>query len=105
MFYILATLHGDGVYFAVFASYSCRKQYSVPDANNIKRIYYCRVLTGDFMKGASGMRVPPPNKDRGKHCVFNSVVDDMDENKREMFVIFHDAQAYPEYLIYFKVDN
>lgn len=99
---ISATKFGDGVYFAVNARYSCRNMYSKPDSSGIQRIYYCRVLTGEFTKGAEGMRVPPTNPARGPHGLFDSVVDDMDEAKRQMFVIFHDTQAYPEFLLHFK---
>lgn len=96
-----ATKFGDGVYFAVNAEYSCMKTYSAPDRNGVKRMYYCKVLTGDYALGEEGMRVPPANPKRGRHYIYNSVVNDL--LTPDMFVIFHDSQAYPEYLIYFKL--
>jgi hypothetical protein len=59
VFFLIATAHGDGVYFATFASYSVQDTYSVPDSNGNKRIYMCKVLTGQFTNGNRGMRIPP----------------------------------------------
>lgn len=98
-----ATKFGQGVYFAVDAEYSCRRLYSKPDGNGVQRIYFCRVLTGDYEQGDEDMRVPPINTSKGRNFRFHSVVDNM--RKPSMYVIFHDSQAYPEYLIYFKRTN
>lgn len=87
------------MYFAVNASYSCQGQYSRPDTVGIRRIYFCRVLTGDFTIGKHGMRVPPV-KQAGSHDLFDSVVNNV--SSPIMFIIFNDTQAYPEYLIHFK---
>ncbi|XP_053373223.1 protein mono-ADP-ribosyltransferase PARP14-like [Mercenaria mercenaria] len=95
-----ATAYGNGVYFAVDASYSCSETYSRPNRNGIKRMYYCRVLSGEYAKGESGMKVPPPKPSGGHHALFDSVVNNM--MNPNMFVIFHDTQACPEYLIQFK---
>ena len=91
------TFYGDGVYFAVNANYSCQDQYSRPDNNGIKRLYYCHVLTGEYAQGKKGMRVPPS---KGGVAVYDSVVESI--NSPGMFVIFNDTQAYPEYIISFK---
>lgn len=96
-------VHGNGVYFAVNASYSARDQYSPRDFNRNKRIYRCRVLTGEFCQGAQGMKVPPnkPNPGAGTtHILYDSVVDNV--RNPGIFVIFNDTQAYPEYLITFQ---
>lgn len=96
---IAATFYGDGVYFAVNANYSCSNTYARPDASGVKRVYYCRVLTGVFCQGKQGMRVPPA-KAAGSSALYDSVVDN--PNGPGMYIIFHDTQAYPEYLVSFK---
>ncbi|XP_061082720.1 poly(ADP-ribose) polymerase family member 14-related sequence 1 isoform X2 [Conger conger] len=92
-----AAAFGNGTYFAVGANYSAQNTYSVPDAQGQKYMYLCRVLTGDFTNGRSGMIVPPP-KSNASHVLYNSVTD----NAASMFIIFNDIQAYPEYLITFR---
>ncbi|KAJ8320639.1 hypothetical protein KUTeg_002226 [Tegillarca granosa] len=98
-----AVVHGNGVYFAAHASYSCRPTYSPPDPGTGQRhIYQCKVLTGEFAQGQSGMRVPPnkpSTSGAASHILYDSVVDDI--NKPGIFVIFNDTQAYPEYHIIF----
>ncbi|KAK3595882.1 hypothetical protein CHS0354_014712 [Potamilus streckersoni] len=90
---------GNGVYFAVHASYSVRG-YAAPDSNGDKRIYQCRVLTSDYTQGQSGIRMPPSKSPTQPHILYDSVVDNT--QSPSMFVIFHDAQAYPDYIITFK---
>ncbi|XP_075912554.1 protein mono-ADP-ribosyltransferase PARP14-like [Petromyzon marinus] len=96
-----AVVYGNGVYFAVNASYSANYKYSPPDANGRKWIYRARVLTGDYTLGTKGMIEPPP-KDLSvsSALLYDSVTDDKNP---EVFVIFNDTQAYPEYLIQFKL--
>ncbi|XP_052226217.1 protein mono-ADP-ribosyltransferase PARP14-like isoform X1 [Dreissena polymorpha] len=92
-----ATVHGDGVYFAVNSAYSCSNTYSRPDANGVKKIYYCAVLTGEFTAGRGGMRVPPPKPSGGQNALYDSVTDNT--VNPTMFIIFNDTQAYPLYII------
>ncbi|XP_075904598.1 poly(ADP-ribose) polymerase family member 14-related sequence 1 isoform X2 [Nelusetta ayraudi] len=92
-----AACYGNGSYFAVKASYSAQDTYAKPNPNGEKFVYVCRVLSGEFALGKQGM-VEPPIK--ASTLLFDSVVDNM--TKPSMFVIFHDANAYPEYLITFK---
>ncbi|KAL3863200.1 hypothetical protein ACJMK2_004966 [Sinanodonta woodiana] len=94
-----ATLYGDGVYFAKESYYSARDLYSPPDAAGNKKVYLSKVLTGKYAVGTKGMRVPPPLVP-GRPELHDSVVDDI--KTPFIFVIFHDTQAYPEYLITFK---
>uniref|UniRef100_A0A8C5BGJ7 Poly [ADP-ribose] polymerase n=1 Tax=Gadus morhua TaxID=8049 RepID=A0A8C5BGJ7_GADMO len=93
-----AACYGNGTYFAINANYSAQDTYSKPDAQGQKCVYLCRVLTGDFTKGTQGMLVPPTKASSALH--YDSVVNDI--NSIQMFVIFHDTHAYPEYLITFK---
>ncbi|KAM9804519.1 poly(ADP-ribose) polymerase family member 14-related sequence 1 [Neosynchiropus ocellatus] len=89
---------GNGVYMAVSASYSAHDTYSKPDVNGERCMYLCRVLTGDYTLGQQHMKVPPAKTNSSQK--YDSVVNDM--QNPAMFVIFHDSQAYPEYLISFK---
>nr|XP_017213521.2 poly [ADP-ribose] polymerase 14 isoform X1 [Danio rerio] len=91
-------MYGKGSYFAVDPSYSA-KGYSKPDAKGHKRMYLAKVLVGDFTRGNSGLLVPPA-KSSSSADLYNSVTNDV--NNPTMFVIFHDVQAYPEYLITFQ---
>uniref|UniRef100_A0A3P9JSG3 Poly [ADP-ribose] polymerase n=1 Tax=Oryzias latipes TaxID=8090 RepID=A0A3P9JSG3_ORYLA len=94
-----AAYFGNGTYFAVNASYSAQDTYSKPNANGEKIMYLCRVLTGDYTLGQQHM-IAPPAKSSLSIELFDSVVDKV--ANPSMFVIFHDTQAYPEYLITFK---
>ncbi|RMC22812.1 hypothetical protein DUI87_00183 [Hirundo rustica rustica] len=68
-----ATLYGLGVYFfAARAAVSARDRYSPPGAGGAKFVFVAKVLTGD-------------------------VVDD--PRRPDVFVIFNDTQAYPQYLV------
>lgn len=91
-------MFGRGVYFAVNADYSADR-YSPVDASGLKRVYVARVLTGRFTVGSSAMKAPPPRGSDPTDC-FNSLVDN--QQQPSMFIIFHDDQAYPEYLITFR---
>uniref|UniRef100_A0A3P9Q332 Poly [ADP-ribose] polymerase n=1 Tax=Poecilia reticulata TaxID=8081 RepID=A0A3P9Q332_POERE len=93
-----ATCYGKGSYFAVKADYSAQDTYSKPNAKGEKFMYLCRVLTGDYTLGQKDM-IAPPSKGSGVH-MYDSVVNDM--TNPSMFIVFHDIQAYPEYLITFK---
>ncbi|XP_050970591.1 protein mono-ADP-ribosyltransferase PARP14 [Labeo rohita] len=92
-----ATVYGHGTYFAVNASYSAQTMYAVPAADGTQLMFVARVLTGHYAQGQADMRTPPV---RVAPDLYDSVVDD--EVNPSMFVVFHDCQAYPEYLITFK---
>ncbi|XP_036451403.1 protein mono-ADP-ribosyltransferase PARP14-like [Colossoma macropomum] len=91
-------MYGNGVYFAVDPSYSARG-YSRPDQFGRKRMYLARVLVGDYTRGRAGLISPPP-----KSFIATDLYDSVTDNQQNpsMFVIFHDVQAYPEYLITFQ---
>lgn len=63
-------------------------------------MFVARVLTGVFTQGQSDMMVPPPRGNQQAHDRYDSVVDRVDNPN--MFVVFHDDQAYADYLITFK---
>lgn len=97
---IVGTRYGKGCYFARDSRYSAQHGYSTPDSNGYQRMYYARVLVGDYTNGNSELRTPPPRDPSNPVKTFNSVVDD--EQDPQIFVVFYDAQSYPEYLITFK---
>ena len=95
-----ATAYGQGVYFATDASYSVK--YCTADANGQMQMYFARVLTGEYTRGNSAVRTPPFKNDPNNPLIrYDSTV-----NKTEnpsIFVIYNDNQAYPEYIVTFKM--
>lgn len=96
---ILATMYGNGVYFASDASYSAQSTYSPPDSNGFRYMYLAKVLVGEYTVGRKGL-LTPPAKDKDPTDTFDSVVDQIPNPG--IFVAFYDWQCYPEYLITFK---
>ena len=101
-----ATAYGRGIYFARDASYSASDTYSPPDDEGVKHMYRAKVLAGMTTLGDSSMVEPPPRPDgRGN---YDSTCDDSrcgDGDARgcpAITVVYHDAQAYAEYLIRFR---
>jgi Poly(ADP-ribose) polymerase catalytic domain len=94
-----ATAYGKGVYFARDFFYSSHDQYSPPDRNKIKYVFQCRVLTGQFVLGFPDF-VEPPIRDKKTSVLYDTVVDH--PKCPSIFVVFHDAQAYPEYIVSFR---
>lgn len=95
--YFHLVLYGKGVYFAVNAEYSASR-YCPADASGLRRLYVARVLTGRYTLGEPSMKKTPARGGDPTDC-FDSLVDN--QQQPTMFVIFHDDQAYPEYLITF----
>eukprot|EP00912_Choanoflagellata_sp_UC4_P001709 UC4_evm1s1092 len=91
---------GRGVYFALKSSYSSHPQYAKPDEKGIQRMFMCRILVGHFCMGVNGQRVPDVRIEES-HTLYDSTTDNMNPERRQMFVTYHDAQAYPEYIIEF----
>ncbi|XP_002732880.1 protein mono-ADP-ribosyltransferase PARP14-like [Saccoglossus kowalevskii] len=90
---------GAGVYFAVKSGYSMKTYFSPVDGTGHRYIFQVKVLVGKWAKGKADMK-EPPLKDANGTDRFDTTVDN--ETNPSMFVIFHDDQAYPEYLITFK---
>ncbi|XP_026883853.2 protein mono-ADP-ribosyltransferase PARP14-like isoform X1 [Electrophorus electricus] len=91
-------MYGNGVYFAVDPAYSAQG-YSKADTQGHKRMFLARVLVGEYTKGKSTF-LAPPAKSNSSIDLYDSVTDN--QQNPSMFVIFHDVQAYPEYLIIFQ---
>jgi poly [ADP-ribose] polymerase 10/14/15 len=83
----LGTAYGKGVYFSSNAAYS--HGYATPKANGERCMFVARVLIGKTTPGNSSMKTQPIG--------FDSTTDG-----NHIFVIYHDAQAYGEYLITYK---
>uniref|UniRef100_A0A8B9GKG8 Poly [ADP-ribose] polymerase n=1 Tax=Amazona collaria TaxID=241587 RepID=A0A8B9GKG8_9PSIT len=90
---------GNGTYFAVKASYSANATYSTPDMDGKKYMYLARVLVGEYSLGRKGSIIPAAKNTSNSTDLFDSSTDNV--KQPSIFVIFHDAQAYPEYLITF----
>ena len=95
VFFIIGSRYGKGVYFARDASKSL--PYADP-AGGPRYMYLARVLVGRYCQGGREMKAPPPINSTGS--LYDSTVDKPVDP--EIFVIFHDTQCYPEYLITFK---
>ena len=98
------TWFGEGVYFASDASYSSRGWLSGAQNTGPKRgyVFSVRAVTGHYTRGNPKMRFLPPIDPAKPLILFDSAVDKL-QNPVE-FVIFHDTQAYPEYLITFSAN-
>ncbi|CAF3986264.1 unnamed protein product [Adineta steineri] len=81
------TKYGVGVYFSSYASYS--HSYADPNSNAERCMFMARVLIGKTTRGNTSIKSPPVG--------FDSTTDG-----KHIFVIYHDAQAFAEYLITYK---
>lgn len=79
------------MYFAENSSYSVN--YATPSLQGDRSMYIVRVLTGISTPSNAAMNFLPNQP--GKNVPFDSGC------ASGIFIIFHDAQAYPEYLITF----
>ena len=94
-----AVRFGKGVYFANSSNYS--DNYAKADAQGVKRMFLCRVVVGEFCLGHNAQPVPDERLPVS-HVLFDSTTDNMTDARRNMFVVYNDAQAYPEYLIEYR---
>lgn len=65
-------------------------------------MFVCSVIIGEYTKGTPEMKVAPPLTPGSKE-VYDTLVDNV--KTPTIFVAMTDAQAYPEYLIKFKIDK
>ncbi|XP_070582463.1 uncharacterized protein [Erythrolamprus reginae] len=89
-------LYGQGIYFAVAAGQSA--SYAQPDSEGLQYVFQARVLTGEYACGKQNMFLPPMKENGNDH--YDSLVDIV--SRPNIFVIFFDDHAYPEYLITFR---
>ena len=93
-----ATAYGKGVYFARDAQYSAHRTYSVPNSQGHQFIFMARVTIGEYCRGRRDV-LTPDVRDAASHQLYDSTVDNV--TNPSLYVTYHDAQAYPEYLICF----
>jgi len=86
-------LLGKGIYFAENASYSTAYVQSLQtDIGTIGIMLICRVLLGKITVGSSGITCAPQG--------YNSV-SWTDGNPGDIYAVFNNFQAYPEFIIYY----
>lgn len=71
--------------------------YSTQGFEGRKHMYQCKVLVGHSTLGSPGMKVLPKRDGKVR---FDSATDGV--LNPEMYIIFSDTQAYPEYLVTFQ---
>ena len=97
VFYLPDNYYGDGVPFTS----AFHSTETSPDSRGRGYVYLCLVLTGKYTIGARGLKEPPEKNAQKPGDRYDSVASDTTDNPH-LFVIFHDTQAYPEYLVTFK---
>ena len=91
---------GAGCYFSTTAGFASQEKYCPTNSNGERVMILVRVITGRFCLGKKSFKSPPTTKDESGCIVkYNSVTDNM-ENP-QMFCVFEDAAAYPDYVIKF----
>jgi len=83
----VGTLYGCGVYFHAHAKYS--HDYTKLGVSGERTMFLARVLIGKTCIGNPSMKVPPEGFDTTT-------------NGDHIFVVYHDAAAYGEYLITYR---
>lgn len=87
------------MYFARDSSYSAHPTYSHPDENGIQRMFAVRLAIGEVCIGHKDQLVPDVRIPETMQ-LYDTTTNDKD--KPILWVVYHDAQAYPEYLVEFK---
>jgi len=105
-----ATFYGKGCYFARDAGYSADYSGQIPNRPDVFQMLACRVAVGEYCQGVADSITPggtPFGNFRiaDKKVLYDSAVRNIKEKDPrgpQMIVTFHDAQAYPEYLLTFQ---
>ena len=72
--------------------------YSSTEGADLKYMYLARVLVGEYAKGQPGLKTPPKRHGFSTE-MYDSTVNNL--SNPSIFVIYHDSQSYPEYLLEF----
>ena len=61
----------------------------------MKQMFLCRVAVGEYCLGKDGQNAPDERHTLNihRHILYDSTTDNMEDNRRHMFVVYHDAQA------------
>ncbi len=91
---------GQANYFAVNASYS--DGYHHPTSNGVKQMFFAKVMIGNtiFCPPDSKLKMPPIINPAKPTEHYDSVQGNT--NGSDVFMIYTNKQAYPEYLISYK---
>ena len=84
------------MYFARDAIYSAG--YTGTNGGS-RYMYLARVLVGRYCQGRPSLIAPPSRDPKSPELLYDSVVDN--ERNPTIFVVFHDSNCFPEYLITF----
>ena len=79
-------------------SYSTYPLYCRPDSEGIQSCFLVRAVVGEFCKANEDDRTPGV-RDAAKNILYDSTVDNL--QNPSIFVLYHDAQTYPEYIVRF----
>jgi hypothetical protein len=87
----------------------------MPDSHGVRHLFVCRVMVGETSQGYNEQLVPEVRVEATQQQ-YDSTTDKIDSPEpndsnpgqygssvRQMYVTYHDAQAYPEYLIEYKI--
>ena len=106
-----AVRFGKGVYFSLTSGYANELTTSF-GSGKTKRLFVCRVLKGETSQGNDEQLVPEI-RERATNTLYDSTTDAYDQCEpgqngtspdsrsgvRNMYAVYHDAQAYPEYMV------
>lgn len=104
---------GIGIYFAVNASYS-KNGYAHNNNDGSKCIFYCRVLLGDViqLQSDNSLRIPPLKDSNNLNSSSNKLFTNERYNTvggftngSQVYIIYENSRAYPQYLINFKENS
>ena len=105
MRYSNSGMWGQGIYFAVNASYS-KNGYSFKNNDGTKSIFYAKVALGEFvqLQPNHSYRIPPEKPDKKKFAVerYDSIKGNTGGS--DIFIVYENSRAYPSYLITFGID-
>lgn len=74
--------------------------YSPADSAGNRYMYLTSVLVGEYTAGQGNMITPPAKNPNNPTITYDTVVENV--SNPSIFVVFHDTQNYPDYLITFK---
>ncbi len=87
--------YGAGVYFAHSSSYSANDRYSKPDKQGNQHMFLAKMCCGKIIAGNSSIMTPTTDSDTLADNTSNPSV----------YVMQHDNQAYPMYIVTFRKTN
>ena len=79
------------------AADSSSTQYSRPNGSGVQHMFLCRVVVGEYCMGVRDALTPDV---RSGHKLYDTTVNNMSDPA--IYVTYHDAQAYPDYLVRFR---